>query len=116
MADQDEPACGIDQSLRPERAETLSTPACDWLVHLAETANDAAFSFSLWPERLCDHISPSAETLVGYTARAHYHDPRLPLTYVHPDDRPTLESPFESPKEYPDRLPIRWIHENGSAV
>ena len=86
------------------------------MVRLAETAKDAAFSFSLWPERLCDHISPSAETLVGYTARAHYHDPRLPLTYVHPDDRPTLESPFESFKEYPDRLPIRWTHKNDSLV
>ena len=85
-------------------------------MRLAETTNDVVFSFSLWPERRCDYVSPSVETLVGYTPQGHYLNPRLSFTYVHPDDRPILESLFESPQEYPDRLPIRWIHKNGSVV
>ena len=85
-------------------------------MRLAETTNDVVFSFSLWPERLCDYISRSVETLLGYEPRERYLDPRLPLTCLHPDDRPALERLLESFKEYPDGLPIRWTRKNGSVV
>ena len=116
MADQYVLAAGAGQAPQPEGAEAHLTPGWDWLVRLAETTNDVVFSFTLWPERRFDYISPSVETLVGYTPQEHYLNPRLSFTYVHPDDHPTLEGLFDSPHEYAERLPIRWIHKNGSVV
>ena len=53
---------------RPEKAESLLTFGREW------------------PERRCDYLSPSVETLMGYTSQEHYPDPRPSLTYLLQDD------------------------------
>jgi PAS domain S-box-containing protein len=103
-----------DSELEQVRAQLASD--WEWLVLLAETTNDVIFSFSLWPERRCNYISPSVESMVGYTPQEHYLNPRLSLVYVHPDDRSKLEDLFESPQDHPERIPLRWIHKDGSVV
>ena len=99
-----------------EQITTQLASDWEWLVRLAETTDDVIFSFSLWPERRCDYISPSVESMVGYTPQEHYLDPTLSFAYVHPDDRSRLEDLFESPRDHPERLPLRWIHKDGSVV
>ncbi len=99
-----------------EQAKARLVPNWEWLALLAETTNDVIFSFSLWPEIRCDYISPSVERMVGYTPQEHYLNPRLSLSYVHPNDRSRLEGLFESFQDHTERMPIRWIHKDGSVV
>ena len=105
-----------EKDLALEQITAQLAPGWDWLVRLAETTNDVIFFYSLWPERRCDYISPSVETVVGYTPKEHYLNPRLLLAYVHPDDRSTVENLFESPGDHPERMPVRWIHKDGSVI
>ncbi|MEW6059786.1 MAG: PAS domain S-box protein [Actinomycetota bacterium] len=83
---------------------------------LAESARDLVYSYRLGPNPGFEYVSPSATAMTGYTPEEHYSDPELGLKIVHPDDRKTLESMFDSPDAAMEPLVVRWVRKDGTVL
>lgn len=80
---------------------------------LAENARDIIYRISLRPRKV-DYISPSIQSITGYTPEEHYNDPWLILSIIHPDDRSILMKPAAMLNE--DPIIIRWISREGKVI
>jgi PAS domain S-box-containing protein len=89
---------------------------------LAESAHDVIFRYGLDPALGYEYVSPSVETLIGYTPEEFYADPNLAISLIHPEDRPLVEAIMEEP-ESPLLLRCRqrdghliWIEQRNKPV
>src|SRR5215207_1774871 len=80
---------------------------------LAENARDVIFRYRLDPAPGYDYVSPSVETLTGYTPEEFYADPGLDIRLIYPDDRPLVETMMEAPES---PLLLRCRHRDGRLV
>lgn len=88
---------------------------------LAENAVDIIARYQVFPEHRLEYISPSVETITGYTPQEHYDDPFLGFKIIHPDDRPSITEMeqltgdnFRGVKIKP--LVARWIRKDGRTI
>jgi PAS domain S-box-containing protein len=84
---------------------------------LQQTAEDlrsdeVVYRVRLWPDRAYEYLGPAAESILGRSPEAFYRNPDLALALVVEDDRPLLEALFTDPSERPDRLFLRWRHDD----
>jgi diguanylate cyclase (GGDEF)-like protein/PAS domain S-box-containing protein/putative nucleotidyltransferase with HDIG domain len=56
---------------------------------LAENARDIVFRRRIYPEQVCEYISPAAERITGYEPECFYQDPLLFYNIIHPDYQET---------------------------
>ena len=80
---------------------------------LAGNARDVIFSYRLVPALGYDYVSPSVETLTGYTPEEYYTDPMLSFRLIHPEDRPLVEAMAEVPDS---TLLLRCRHRDGRLI
>ncbi|MGE5381198.1 MAG: diguanylate cyclase [Methylocystaceae bacterium] len=80
---------------------------------LAENARDIIYRVSLRPRRV-EYISPSIQSITGYTPEDHYNNPWLIFDIIHPEDRQTLLKPANMYNEEP--MIIRWITREGKII
>ncbi|MDR2163441.1 MAG: PAS domain-containing sensor histidine kinase [Clostridiales Family XIII bacterium] len=86
---------------------------------IAENAADIIFFYSLEPSPSFSYVTPSVESITGYTARDFYADPKFYLKLVPSEDFERIRNVFEphagDPPERADSgLIFRMIHNNGS--
>ena len=82
---------------------------------LAEHAQDVISRYRVLPTPAFEYVSPSVETVLGYTPAAFYADPGLMERLVHPDDRHLLE-PDPSVPELAHAVVLRLRHADGHWV
>lgn len=82
---------------------------------ITERSNDLIFVFRLKPEPGFEYVSPSAETITGYTPEDHYNDPGLGMKLIHPDDRHLLKD-LQRGKIDTGISRLRWIKKDGSII
>jgi PAS domain S-box-containing protein len=82
---------------------------------ITERSNDLIFVYRLKPEPGFEYVSPSSETITGYTPTDHYNDPMLGMKMVHPDDMHLL-SELQTGKINTDIFRIRWIKKDGTII
>jgi len=80
---------------------------------LAENARDIIYRISLRPRHV-EYISPSIQSITGYTPEDHYNNPWLIFDIIHPEDRPILMKPASTYNEEP--IIIRWITRDGKII
>jgi PAS domain S-box-containing protein len=84
---------------------------------LAERSPDALFRTRLFPEPRIEYISPSVESISGYTAEELVDgDRELAWKVIHPGDLGKAQEFLSDPKNIPYPMLLRWIHKNGSVV
>ncbi|OAB60647.1 hypothetical protein AY599_20995 [Leptolyngbya valderiana BDU 20041] len=103
-------------TVSPQSAPTSATLECDRFRQLADNARDAIYCYSLVPKPQFEYISPSIQTITGYSPQDYYADPELPFKQVHPDDRDLLGHLLRSPRESDSPVVLRWFHKNGRVV
>lgn len=82
---------------------------------IAERSNDLIFVYRLKPEPGFEYVSPSSETITGYTPEDHYNDPGLGMKLIHPDDRHLLKD-LQRGKIDTRISRLRWIKKDGSII
>lgn len=81
---------------------------------IAENATDVIFYYTLKPQPAFTYVSPSVETLTGYTAEDFYHNPRFYLELVASEHFDEI-TPIFSGKPLSDiGSTFRILHKNGS--
>ncbi|MBL9204489.1 MAG: response regulator [Opitutaceae bacterium] len=84
---------------------------------LAENAPDVLFRYRLDTDPpCCEFISPAVERITGYRPAEFYADTRLPLQFVHPDDRPIIQSLIERRRIPEGAAELRWIARDGRVI
>lgn len=88
------------------------------LHQIADLAQDIIYSITLTPQMMFDFISPSIESLLGYSVAEIQNDPKWILAHIHPEDRNELASFFSFPEREPIPQPIvlRWYHRDGHCI
>ncbi len=83
---------------------------------LAENAPDVIYRYRLLPTKGFDYISPAVTTLTGYTPEAHYRNPELFFTLIHPGDRALFEHLISTGENLRQPLVLRWIRNDGTVL
>lgn len=87
------------------------------LRELAAAADELLYyRLQLQPELMFEHVSESAASLCGYTAKDFYGDPRLMFDLIHPDDAPSLLMMLTDPDRAATEQLLRWRHRDGHEV
>ncbi len=81
---------------------------------LAENAADVVFRLRFHPNLAFEYVSPSAQTLTGYTPEEHYADPGLFYSVLHPDDHPNLATIART--DSPILFRARFIRRDGTII
>ncbi|MEX1173177.1 MAG: PAS domain S-box protein [Chloroflexota bacterium] len=83
---------------------------------LAERGRDVIFRYRLRPDRAVEYVSPSIQTLTGYTAAELYADPNLPFRRLHPEDRAALAQRTRDGRLFGEPILARWLHRDGRHI
>ncbi|HEY6161897.1 MAG TPA: PAS domain S-box protein [Bacteroidia bacterium] len=90
---------------------------------LAENALDIVYRFSLFPGPHYEYVSPSVESITGYTPDDFYNDPYLGFTIIHPDDRNIAGNSEEIIREGKNiahvrstQMIARWLTRDGRTI
>ncbi|MBI6546719.1 MAG: PAS domain-containing sensor histidine kinase, partial [Cyanobacteria bacterium NC_groundwater_1444_Ag_S-0.65um_54_12] len=84
---------------------------------LAENARDVIYRYLLLPDRRMEYITPSVETLTGYSQEEFYADPDLPLKLVIEEDLPRFETMLRSISTGSSgQLTLRWRTKDGRVI
>ncbi len=83
---------------------------------LAENANDLIYYYRLSPSPSYEYVSPSAETITGYTPEDFYSNPMYFTSLVHPEDHELLNQVLLSKSSPSDPIILRWLHKDGHYV
>ncbi len=77
---------------------------------LADHAEDVIYRIRLLPDPAYEYISPSVETVMGYSPAEYYADVSLGFRTVHPEDRDKAMSPDAPP------VALRGVRRDGAIV
>jgi PAS domain S-box-containing protein len=87
---------------------------------LAENASDLIYRIRYKPEVAIDFISPSMQTILGYSLEEFNADPQLGEKIVHPDDRERNQAVgqafVQSPYTPTPAHTVRYLHKDGHVV
>jgi PAS domain S-box-containing protein len=90
---------------------------------LAEHAQDIIFRYRLGPEPAMEYLSRAVEPITGFPAEDFYADPRLIVSRIEPEDRPTFEQSWRLSRAKTITFRLRrrdgavvWIEQRASAV
>lgn len=80
---------------------------------LIENSDDLIYRISLLPQPKIDYISPSVQTLTGYTVEELLSNPQIVYQLIYPDDLPKLNQILERNLDNSQPLVGRFLHRNG---
>lgn len=90
---------------------------------LAENALDVVYRYALTPKPHYEYVSPSTQTVTGYTPEEFYKDPYLGFKITHPDDahvagdsEKILRESGTARKVSNGTLVMRWIRKDGKII
>ncbi|MEW6469239.1 MAG: PAS domain S-box protein [Bacteroidota bacterium] len=90
---------------------------------LAENALDVVYRYSLVPVPHYEYVSPSAETITGYSQEEFYKDPYLGFKLIHPDDRGVtgdsekiLRGGGSAKAVANAQIVMRWVRKDGKII
>ena len=106
----------IRASVATRRAERDLARSEERFRLLAENSRDVVFRYVLRPDPHFEYVSPSAESIVGYTPEEHYANPKLGMELVHPDDRHFVEEMLEGKCPRSEPMVIRWRTKAGRVI
>ena len=81
---------------------------------IAENATDVIFYYALRPKPAFTYVSPSVETLTGYTPEEFYHNPRFYLELVASEHFEVIRSVFSGAPLSDEGSTFLIYHKNGS--
>ena len=83
---------------------------------MAENAKDIIFYFEYAPFPCFTFISPSVETITGYSPNDFYHNPKLYLEICHVDDQKKARLLFDAKKSGIKPKLLRWYSKEGDII
>lgn len=104
------------QLVAQQRTEQLLRRREERFRLLAEHARDIVFRYRFIPPRGFEYVSPSVETILGYTPDEYYADPDIDLKCLHPESRPIFAVSQQSPGVYREPIIMRHLRKDGTDV
>lgn len=83
---------------------------------IAENATDVIFYYTLKPQPAFTYISPSIESLTGYTSDDFYNNPRFYFELVPSEFFDDIKSIFQGTSHYGHDTTFLLLHKNGSTL
>lgn len=86
---------------------------------LVQNATDIVYRYSVHPEYKHEYISPSVETITGYSLEEFYNDPHLGFKIIHPDDLHVLQDlqKQNTASDFTNNPRVlRWIRKDGRII
>ncbi|MCU0431891.1 MAG: PAS domain S-box protein [Bacteroidia bacterium] len=119
-------AFGITRNITEQKeAEDRLRTSEERFRMLAQNADDIIFRLSLEPSPHYEYISPSIETITGYSPEEFYKDPLAGFNLIHPDDRgPFIHSqeviagkkkPVQGSTDEENYV-VRWVRKDGQII
>jgi diguanylate cyclase (GGDEF)-like protein/PAS domain S-box-containing protein len=106
----------MEKSNQPPDPEYLFNETTLRLIRLVESLNEIFYRFRRTPGPVFDYISPTVESITGYSPEEHYRDPSLSMQVVHPEDREKLAPVLEGLVVGDPPLTVRVTHKSGHVV
>jgi diguanylate cyclase (GGDEF)-like protein/PAS domain S-box-containing protein len=85
-------------------------------AELSEALGDVVYALQVSPELRFIYVSPSIETLTGYTAAEHYADPGVSFDAIDPRDLPIINAALATDAEPTREFVVRSSHRDGRLV
>ncbi len=83
---------------------------------LAERSHDVIYRFCVQPTPGFEYISPSLESVTGYTPAELYADPTIAYHMLHPDDEVEFRARARDGRLYEGPIIVRWIRKDGTTM
>lgn len=86
------------------------------LLEMLERSKDIIYRFEVHPQAKFTYLSPSIETILGYSLEDHVNNPYLPFKITNKDDNNYLLGKLSGNFNFFTPKPVQYKHKNGSYV
>jgi PAS domain S-box-containing protein len=99
------------------RATELSLIASEERLRLlAERSHDVIYKYRVTPTPGFEYVSPSLESVTGYSPAELYADPSIAFRMLHPDDEAEFRARARDGRLYETPITVRWIRKDGTTM